>query len=923
VYLVDAMAVRIDLNKRRISLGVGDLVAEPIGNAGHVAGLGHWTRMALGREAHADHQRRQAGLREGYTREISVRYRTTVDDFAVTVQGRIDGMIPLEPDRPGSGVGAPRCVIEEIKSVVASPLVFAALDANSYPHYVEQLRLYCFLVGQASSLSPATEARQAGSLSPATEARQAGSLSPATEARQAGSLSYRAGRGGDAAPTNVAGRLVFMNVADGATKEIEVGGPFDDCERLIAERVRALIARAQEEQRHQQHRHAQSAALRFPHDKPRLYQDELMTAVERALNTGRHLLVSAPSGIGKTAGALYPTLRYALANDMRVFFVTAKNTQQQIVLETLRRMGSSAGDPPVNSYSGVGERDAHPTCVAFRAREAMCINDIYACREEFCQHLRDFRAKLETTGIVGRLLARGLISPEAMMEGGRAARLCPFELALLEAELADVIVCDYNYVFDPQVYFRRFFQDADYSNAILIIDEAHNLVQRAVDYYSPSLSRQQIHDLKNHLRHVEPGLARELKKFLAQIDEFFQSLTRPAGDEYTQLDDAELARDKYLIPSPREFFDQLKPAFNKLTMRYLLDKTTSGHAVPDDPVDEFFSAFGQFCVVLAMEGDEFSYVFDTTNGESLKIVCKDPSRQLARRLEGFHSVIAMSATLEPVPFYRQMLGFNPDRTDQATFPSPFPKEHRRIIVVPTVSTTFRARAAHYGKIAKIIGTTALTHPGNYMALFPSYEFMRGVAATILEAMLSVASAGDPAMTEPWSPAAPPEAGEHGPPYKLLIQEPKMTEAQRQELLESLKQIVPPKLVFAVQGGLFAEGIDYPGETLSGVIVISPALPQVSFERELMRQYYQERYGKGFEFAYLYPGMNRVIQSVGRLIRGETDRGVAVLVCQRFAQPQYSTLFPPDWSESMADKRAGYDLAAELAGFWSKQAREKP
>jgi DNA excision repair protein ERCC-2 len=151
---------------------------------------------------------------------------------------------------------------------------------------------------------------------------------------------------------------------------------------------------------------------------------------------------------------------------------------------------------------------------------------------------------------------------------------------------------------------------------------------------------------------------------------------------------------------------------------------------------------------------------------------------------------------------------------------------------------------------------------------------------------------------------------------VIIQEPKMSEPQRLALLESLKQPQPPKLIFAVQGGVFAEGVDYPGETLSGVIIISPALPQVSFERELMRQYYEEHYGKGFEFAYLYPGMNRVIQSVGRLIRSESDLGVAVLVCQRFAQTQYSSLFPEDWSESLAGPRAGYDLATELGDFWS-------
>jgi DNA excision repair protein ERCC-2 len=813
------MAVKIELTKKRISLGVRDLLAEPMANNGRVAGLSMWTRMALGREAHVNRQKAQADLHEGYTREIFVRYATSVDDFKVTIQGRIDGVHP-----PVNG-GA--CVIEEIKSVVAPPLVFAALDANSYPHYVEQLRLYCFFIEQEQKCA--------------------------------------------------LGRLVFVNAADGAIKEIEFHGPFDDCQRLIAERVRALIAQAQEEQGRQEQRRTLANELRFPHSKPRPHQDEMMQAVERALKEGRHLLVSAPAGVGKTTAALYPVIRHALGHGRRVFFVTSKNTQQQIVRETLQKMGT--GDA------------AHPSAVFFRAREKMCINDVYACREEFCPHLRDFRTKLEATGVADRLLAQRLITPEAMMEAGKGTSLCPFELALIEAEQTDVIVCDYNYVFDPQVYFRRFFQEADYSNAILIIDEAHNLVQRAMEYYSPSLSRRQIRELSKNLRHVEPSLAKELRDFLERVEDFFRSQSRPKGDEYTQLDESEVSQDKYLVPSPREFFDELKPDFNRLTMRYLLDKTTSGRVIPDDPVDEFFSAFGQFCVVLALEGDEFSYVFDTTNGESLKIVCKDASRQLAQRLDGFHSVIAMSATLEPMEFYRQMLGFDPKRTDQTSFPSPFPKENRRIIVVPTVSTTYRVRAAHYEKIAHIIATTARARLGNYMALFPSYEFMRGVAAKLPDGL-----------------------------WELHVQEPKMTEPQRVKLLEALKERQPPKLVFAVQGGLFAEGIDYPGETLSGVIVVSPALPQLSFERELMRQYYEQRYGKGFEFAYLYPGMNRVIQSVGRLIRSETDRGVAVLVCQRFAQPQYSTLFPPDWSDSMMGRHNRHDLAAELADFWAGLGR---
>jgi DNA excision repair protein ERCC-2 len=904
------MAVKIDLAKKKVSLGVGDLVAEPMAGAGRVAGLRTWTRLALGREAHVKHQRAQAELHEGYAQEIVVRYTTIVDEFKVTVQGRIDGVIASEPGRPDRGVGAPTWVIEEIKSVVLPPLAFGALDANSHPHYVEQLRLYCFFVeretGRARKGAP-HQPRGRPTPGPSQEGNSESGL-PSSGGAGGGFMATTRNPEDMDTPAIVTGRLVYVNVADGSRKDIDIRGPFDDCEKLIADRVRALIGNAYEEERRRKLRRERATELHFPYDKPRKYQDRMIAAVEKALAEGRHLMVSAPSGIGKTAAALYPAVKHALANDMRLFFVTAKNTQQAIAVETLRKMGNSPHRVPLPSTRGEGVRrtgegpessnaeygrDARATvtAVSFRAREQMCINDVYACHEEFCRHLRDFTSKLALTRVVERLLAQRLVMPEAMIEAGRQARLCPFELALLEAELTDAIVCDYNYVFDPQVYFRRFFQDADYSNAVLIIDEAHNLLQRAMDYYSPSLRRQQIRELMGNLKHVEPTLAQELKQFLKELDRFFAGVASQRADV-----------DPFLIDCPRPFFDELKPIFNRLTVRYLLDKISRGRAIHDDPVEEFFSDFGQFCVVLAMEADEFSYVFDATEGQSVKIVCKDPSRQLAERIEGFHSVIAMSATLAPMEFYRQMLGFDADRTDRVTIPSPFPRENRKIIVVPTVSTTFRSRGANYGKIANIITMTVRARRGNYMALFSSYEFMQAVAQRL----------------EGEAPAEPLDDNPARPPrWQMVVQQPRMTEEQRQKLLESLEQPDPPKLVLAVQGGLFAEGVDYPGELLSGVIVVSPALPQVSFERELMRQYYEDRYGKGFEFAYLYPGMNRVIQSVGRLIRTETDRGVAVLVCQRFAQPQYSTLFPPDWSDEEGRGLAHVALADELQRFWSR------
>ena len=826
------MAVKVNLSKQTVTLGVGDIVAEPASSTGRVAGLRQATRFALGRETHLEHQRAQTTRHEAaYRREVFIRHTTTVDDFSVKIQGRIDGVIaPLGSAGPW--------VVEEVKSLVVPPLVFAALTAESHPHHLEQLRLYCYFI-----LANATPAEVGGA-----SAAGAAALPPAS-------------------PSEVTGRLVYVNVVvnvvDGTRKEFSVAGPFADCRELITDRVRALIAVARERDRGRHERRQRAGTLAFPYPHPRQHQDQMLAAVTAALEHGRHLLVSAPSGIGKTVGALFPAVKHALAKDRRVFFVTAKNTQHQQAAETLRRLNG-------------------PTATVFRSRENMCINSVYACREEFCPHLQLFQLKLQQTRIVDQLLQRGVLVPDQLMEAGRGVGLCPFELALLTAERTDAIVCDYNYVFDPQVYFRRFFQDADYSDAILIIDEAHNLVQRALDYYSPVLRRRQIQALTKQLTHVEPGLAREFRQFLRTIDDFFRSQDRPVPDEYSQLDEEPAHHaDQFLIESPQPFFDDLKPTLNRLSVRYLLDKIESGRAIPDDPVEEFFGDLGKFYSVLGRTGEEFAYVFDATGGGALKIVCQDASRLLAERLAGFHSVIAMSATLTPTDFYQQMLGFDPARTDTLTLPSPFPAENRRLLVIPTVSTVFRHRGANYERVAEIITTVAAAHPGNYMALFPSYDFLRATARHLT--------------------------------IPALTQEPGMTAAQRQAVLDALQSNVPPKLVLAVQGGVFAEGVDYPGETLSGVIVVSPALPQLSFERELMRRYYQEKYGKGFEFAYLYPGMNRVIQSVGRLIRSETDCGVAVLVCQRFVQNQYTALFPADWGTDLSCRG---DLEPELAKFWA-------
>jgi DNA excision repair protein ERCC-2 len=295
--------------------------------------------------------------------------------------------------------------------------------------------------------------------------------------------------------------------------------------------------------------------------------------------------------------------------------------------------------------------------------------------------------------------------------------------------------------------------------------------------------------------------------------------------------------------------------------------------------------------VLELEGEEFVHVYDRSNCTAkLKILCLDPSNQLKKRNEGFYSAIGMSATLSPLEFYRDVLGFNRSARLVA-LPSPFPAENRKILVIPEVSTTYKQRSKYFRKIAQIVEEVISVRVGNYFVFFPSFDFLKEVSPFL-------------------RPAG----------YQVLTQERVMPDHTRNALFDRLSDPTAAHLVLAVQGGVFAEGVDYPGELAVGAVIVGPGLPKVSFESELMRQYFEENFSKGFEYAYLYPGMNRVVQSAGRIIRTETDRGVILLLDKRFTYENYASLFPRDWYDSSPSELISKEYLRELSRFWGLQQR---
>jgi len=347
-------------------------------------------------------------------------------------------------------------------------------------------------------------------------------------------------------------------------------------------------------------------------------------------------------------------------------------------------------------------------------------------------------------------------------------------------------------------------------------------------------------------------------------------------------------RKQALCEPNRELFIDQRTEWERLVLAYIGWKIDNRIAEEDDPLIDFYFKLVKFTNLLAEDGDEFAHLVEKTqDGIKLKIFCKDPSQFLGKIFDSAHATVALSATLEPFDFYRKTLGFPRDRTAELSLPSPFPRDNRKIVIISEVDTTYKKRADHYDRIAVNVADIADAGDGNFLALFPSYAFLREIADRLRPIRKNI-----------------------------MVQRTDMTDYERNAILDILRDR-PKKgnLILAVSGGMYAEGIDYQGDMLAGVMVVGPALPQVSFEQELLKQYYDELYGAGFEFAYLIPGMTRVVQSAGRVIRSETDIGVIALLCKRFTQESYTRYFPADWYEESPRELVSRTPANEIRSFF--------
>ncbi|HJX29445.1 MAG TPA: helicase C-terminal domain-containing protein [Thermoanaerobaculia bacterium] len=683
--------------------------------------------------------------------------------------------------------------------------------------------------------------------------RRGGVLPPAVREmyqRQAILYAWMLGR---AEGKPVRAELILIAIGSDETEREELAVDVDTVEIGVRRRLNALVYSWEAERQRLRERQEAAERLTFPYGEIRPGQELILAAVETAVANREHLLLQATTGIGKTVSALFPALKYALAHDKRLFILTAKTTQQEMATAVVRLLNQEQAFRSLR----------------LRAKAKMCANDQIICHEEYCRFAKDYSLKLTTTGLLGRLWeAFPSLEPDDVFAAAQAAQVCPFEVSLEMSGRVQVVICDYNYAFDPYVSLTDFAPDQDLSDIVLVIDEVHNLVDRGRGYYSPELSAAAAHRAAEGMRFAGDPIHFRIENLCLRLARMIEETVTDALEEGPPGDRA------VEYPLREDRFWRLRPELDAAFVDYLEYQRETRNFRPEDPFVGLYFDFLRFLNGLAVSDEAFSHYVEVRRGDAkLKVLCKDPSRFLGEIIQRTHATVGLSATLSPPEFYTGLLGFEAGRTAFVEIPNPFPQENRRVVIDPTVETTFKQRPAHYDRIAERLGEFAESVPGNCLALFPSYQFLSEVTGR-----LRLRS------------------------KRVLVQKQADSDKERDVILQALRSaIFGDILLVAVAGGVFAEGVDYPGEVLKAVAIVSPCLPALTLEQQLLKEYYQERFEKGFEYSFVVPGMTRVVQAAGRLIRSPRDTGVIALFDQRFLYAPYRDHLPPDW---LPDEGAG-------------------
>jgi len=646
--------------------------------------------------------------------------------------------------------------------------------------------------------------------------------------------------------------LTYAQLNSSATWKIEQTFVRTALEDFFDALILRLIQRTERIQHFQSLRDQSIDSLKFPFDECRRGQQQMMEEVHRAIVDGDQLLVQAPTGIGKTMAVILPALKTLSQGKIaRTFYLTARSTGKQVAEE---------------AFGILMNQGLRLKMLTLTAKEKICFDTAAECNRDECDFAKGYHDRIDEA--IDHAFEMDSLSREAIEETARKYMVCPFELSLELSELADCIICDYNYVFDPQANLRRFFSRPREAY-LFLVDEAHNLVDRSREMFSAEIRKKAFLDVRRQVKKALPDVYRALGKVNTRLLEFMK--TSPDKEQafaekelpenlWKVLNDFVKACEKWLVLNRDAPFREALLELYFGATRFL-------------KVTELFDA--SYAVCCERIAKDFR----------VRLFCIDPSGSLSNVLEKGRATIFFSATLTPTDYFQKTFGCG-EASSGLVLASPFPQENL-CVMVSGVSTLFRNRWNTKDMVAGLVQSLVSQKIGNYLIFFPSYSYMTMVVNSF-ETLF--------------------------PEFKTLVQTPRLTEIDRERFLQKFSRHNSSTLVgFAVMGGVFGEGIDLVGDRLTGAAVVGVGMPPPNLERELINEYFSEQYDAGYEFAYIFPGFNKVLQASGRVIRSETDRGVILLIDRRFASRNYQAMFPPDWNPN--DVRDPGDIAQVLGDFW--------
>ncbi len=794
---------------KKVSLSVADFaVPSPLlGSIDSYSGYGRGAELGI--EIHQNIQREREKLHPHYKAEITVRQQLDSEEYTFQVNGRMDGIFEKNEN-------CHRTKIEEIKSSFNIFELGKRIRETHENHpYVWQLKTYGYFhflkTGEIPELS-----------------------------------------------------LLLVSSRNFETQSIEIKLNIELYKKWLDRRMQELAQEALRAEKRFKRRQKASQNLTFPFAKPRMGQVDLIATIEEGMRESRPMLIQAPTGLGKTIGVIYPTLREALGRGQSLVYLTPKNSQHSVAEDAMDRLQAQ----------GVSLRS-----MTLTAKSKMCFKNEPICNPDFCEFAKDHYTKVAEHQIVEQLSRKKNLTARAFKKIAKDHEVCPFEIQLDALVDADAVICDYNYVFGPRSPLNRMeglkFEAQGKPN--LVIDEAHNMPSRTMDYYSPQISVFTLDRMREDVKSLPRKFRDEVLELLNSSIQVVKSCAPPAISKACEIK-----------PPLAPFLLQDQQLRNFLSTYLKSDVDIK----PQDVVlrlSFYWSEFTEALEFLGAGRKEFFTTFQF-NPEAVKITCCDASEMLKDSYTKYSQVVAFSATLKPFDFYSRLSGLLSKELKTAEFVSPFKKENRKVLIIPQISSKYSEREKSYPRVADAIQRIISLKRGNYFAFFPSFDFLYRVL------------------------------GEFKAPegVSVLAQQRGMQKDEIDHWIEKLKEPGPAHIIFAVQGGVFSEGVDYPGEMIIGAFVVGPPLPIFDLEREKMREYYQAHYGEGFDYAYTYPAMAKAVQSAGRVIRSETDRGIIVLMDSRFTQGSYVKSMPQDWFQTSASELVSDSILKDISKFWQKK-----